>query len=182
MQEKKTDIIILRGAPGSGKSQTAKSLSQFFPKGVKLEVDTIRQMVISVDWENQEEHINMLQASTGLVYNFLKLGFNPVIVVDTFSGDKINRYLDTLHELDKNLSVKIFGLYVTDEELKRRLELRLNGEFRDFGICKKLNDDVLQIKYKSEFQIDTTGRLPKQTAEIIYGRIVAKIKPAANKS
>jgi uridine kinase len=30
MQEKKTDIIIIRGCPGSGKSQTAKSLSQVF--------------------------------------------------------------------------------------------------------------------------------------------------------
>ena len=72
MQEK-TDIIIIRGAPGSGKSQTAKSLSQVFPKGVRLEVDTIRQMVISVDWKNQQEHIDMLQASTKLVYEFLQL-------------------------------------------------------------------------------------------------------------
>lgn len=181
MQNGKPDIIILRGAPASGKSQTAKSLSQIFPKGVRLEVDTIRQMVISVDWQNQEEHINMLQISAGLVYDFLNLGFYPIIVIDTFSGDKINKYLDTLHQLDKDLKVKVFGLYVTDDELIRRLELRSNGEFRDFSICKKLNDDVLKIKYKSEFQIDTTGLLPKQTAGIIYGRIIEKIKPAPHR-
>lgn len=165
------DIIIFRGAPGSGKSQTAKSLSQFFPKGVRLEVDTIRQMVISVDWKNQQEHINMLQVSTGLVNDFLKLGFKPVIVVDTFSGDKINKYLGTLYQLNKDLSIKIFGLFTTDDELKRRLELRSKGEFRDFAICKKLNDDTLKIKYDSEFQIDTTGLLPVQMAEIIYERL-----------
>jgi predicted PilT family ATPase len=37
------DIIIIRGAPGSGKSQTAKSLSKYYPKGERLEVDSIRK-------------------------------------------------------------------------------------------------------------------------------------------
>ncbi len=171
MLTEKTDIIIIRGCPVSGKSQTAKSLSQSFPKGVRLEVDTLRQMVISVDWKNQQEHINLLQVSTGLVHDFLKLGFSPVIVVDTFSGDKINKYLDALYQLDTDLSIRIFGLFTTDDELRRRLDLRTNEEFRDFGICKRLNDDIIKIKYVAEFQIETTGLLPKQTAEIIYRKI-----------
>lgn len=171
MTEKKVDVIILRGAPASGKSQTAKSLSKFFPKGVRLEVDTLRKMVISVDWTNQQEHVNMLQASTGLVLDFLKLGFSPVIVVDTFSGDKINRYLDALYQSDKDLSIQIFGLFTNDYELARRLELRSNDEFRDFAICKRLNDDVIKIKCDMEFQVDTTELLSKQTAEIIFGQL-----------
>ncbi len=171
MRGEKVDIIILRGAPGSGKSQAAKSLTQFFPKGVKLEVDILRQMVISVNWKNQKEHINLLQVSTGLVYDFLKLGFTPVIVVDTFSGDKIIKYLESLYQLDKTLSIKLFGLYVTDEELKRRLDLRSDPEFRDFGICKRLNDDLLKIKYREEYQIDTTGFLPQQIAELIFNEL-----------
>lgn len=171
LMQEKTDIIIIRGAPGSGKSQTAKSLSQFFPKGVRLEVDTIRQMVISVDWKNQQEHIDMLQASTKLVFDFLQFAYSPVIVVDTFSGDKINKYLDTLYQLDKDLSIKIFGLYTTDDELKRRLDLRTSAEFKDFPICKRLNDDVRKWKHDSEYQVDTTGLSPTQTAEKIYGQI-----------
>ena len=167
----KTDIIIIRGAPGSGKSQAAKRLSEFFPKGVRMEVDTIRKMVISVDWKNQQEHIDMLQASAKLVFGFLHFDFSPVIVIDTFSGDKINRYLETLYRHDENLSIKIFGLYTTDEELKRRLDLRTSPEFKDFPICKRLNDDVLKWKHNSEFQVDTTGLSPAQTAERIYGHI-----------
>ena len=170
MQDK-TDIIIIRGAPGSGKSQAAKSLSQLFPEGVRMEVDTIRQMVISVDWKNQQEHIDMLRASTKLLYEFLQLKFRPVIVVDTFSGDKIKGFLDTLGELDEKLSIKIFGLVTTDDELRRRLELRKNDEFRDFGICKKLNDDVLKWKHEMEYQVDTTGLTPKQTSAKIYEQI-----------
>jgi guanylate kinase len=172
MHDEKTDIIILRGAPASGKSQTAKKISESFPKGIRLEVDTLRQMVISVDWKNQEEHTNMLQVSTGLVDNFLKLGFSPVIVIDTFSGDKINKYLETLYQLNNSLSIKIFGLFTTDDELRKRLELRKNEEFRDFGICKQLNDDVIKIKHDKEFQIDTTKLSAVQTAEIIYRQII----------
>lgn len=171
MQATKIDIIILRGCPASGKSQTAKSLSLSFPKGVRLEVDTLRQMVISVDWKNQQEHINMLQVSTGLVHDFLTLDFSPIIVVDTFSGDKINKYLETLYELDNALSIKIFGLFTTDNELKRRLDLRTNAEFKDFQICKQLNDDVIKWKHENEFQVDTTGLSPTETAEKIYGQI-----------
>ena len=170
MQEK-TDIIILRGSPGSGKSQTAKSLSKLFPKGVRMEVDTIRQMIISVDWKNQQEHIDMLHASTKLVFEFLQFGFSPIIIVDTFSGDKIKRYLETLYSLDEKLKIKIIGLYTTDEELKNRLDKRTNEEFRDFPICKKLNDDVLKWKHDNEFQINTTGLTPAHTAEKIYGQI-----------
>jgi hypothetical protein len=129
-------------------------------------------MVISVDWTNQQEHINLLQVSTGLVIDFLKLGFSPVIVIDTFSGDKINKYLDTLYQSNNDLSIKIFGLFTTDDELKRRLELRKEDEFRDFGVCRLLNDNVKNIKYDTEFQIDTTGLLATQTAEIIYGEII----------
>ncbi len=171
MRDKKIDIIILRGCPASGKSQTAKSLSHYFPKGIRLEVDTLRHMVISVDWKDQQEHINLLQISTGLVHDFLRLGFSPVIVVDTFSGDKINKYLDTLNQLDKELSIKIFGLFTTDTELKRRLDLRKDEEFKDFPICKKLNEDLLKWKHYSEYQIDTTSLSPTQTADKIYGQI-----------
>lgn len=166
------DILILKGAPASGKSQTAKSLMQYFPKGAKVEVDTLRQMVIAVDWTSQDEHINVLQVSARLVHDFIRLGFKPVIVVDTFSWDKITKYLETLNQFDRPLTINIFGLYVTEEVLKNRLALRSNGEFNDFGICKKLNDDVLRMKHKQEYQIDTSSLLPTQTAEKIF-RIIS---------
>jgi broad-specificity NMP kinase len=166
------DIIIIRGAPGAGKSETAKCLSRFFPNGVRTEVDTIRQMAISVDWTNQEEHISMLRASARLVIEFLRLGFNPAIVVDTLSGDKFNQFLRDIHDFDSNAKVQMFGLFTSDLELARRLELRPDWKFKDYPICKKLNDDVLKIKHPSEIQIDTTGRTPIETAGIIYNHLL----------
>ncbi|MGP8217616.1 MAG: AAA family ATPase [Bacteroidia bacterium] len=170
MKGAEKDILIIRGAPGAGKSQVAKSLSELFPKGIRLEVDTLRSMVISVDWTNQIEHINLLHISSKLAYDFIQSGFSPVIVVDTFSGDKIQKYVTDLYQLDKGLSIKIFGLYATEEELKRRIELRKHEEFRDFKICKRLNEETLKFKHENEYQIDTTGKSPEYIANIIYLR------------
>ncbi len=167
------DVLILRGAPASGKSQTAKSLTTFFPKGVKIEVDNLRNMVISPDWKNQAEHINVLNLSKKLVIEFLALGFKPVILIDTFSGDKLQKYHKDLEDLNPHLSIKVFGLFVSEEELKRRVEARVAEEFKDFNICKKLNSDVLKFKYNSEFQINTTGLLPLDTAKIIYDHSIS---------
>lgn len=174
MQTVQIDIIIIRGAPGAGKSLTAKSLTKYFPKGVRIEVDNIRSMVISVEWTNQEEHIMILDLSTKLVNDFRKLGLSPVIVVDTFSGDKVKRFINHLMELDETLSIRVFGLFTSESELEKRINARNNREFKDLNICKKLNTDILKFKYDNELQINTTGMLPDDTARIIYEHIQYK--------
>jgi len=83
-----TDVIIIKGAPGSGKSETANILSAHFTKGVKIEVDYLRGMIISVDWENLEEHLNSLKVAANLTLDFLKFNYKPIIVIDTFSMGK----------------------------------------------------------------------------------------------
>lgn len=168
MTDNSPDIIIIKGAPGSGKSTTAKELSKLFPKGVRIEVDTIRQMVISVDWKNQEEHIKVLDISIGMIRDFLRHNFAPVILVDTFSGNKIKKYLETLNNFKEKYSIKIFGLFVSEDELKQRVELRSEDQFRDFEICRKLNSDVTKFKTEGEILIDTTKMKPSQTAEMIW--------------
>jgi hypothetical protein len=162
-----SDIIILRGAPASGKSQTAKCLSKYFSTGVRLEIDTLRSMVISVNWINQDEHVNILKLSINLVHGFIKLGFRPVIVVDTFSSGKLSNYLDDLHKIDINASVRIFGLFASENEIHRRVQLRKTSEFRDFDICRQLNNEVMHKIYAGEYQIDTTGLMAKDTASLI---------------
>lgn len=172
MSTNKIDILIIRGAPASGKSQTAKSLTKYFPKGVRMEIDNLRSMVISVDWTNQSEHINILNLSTRLVNDFLQLGFSPVIIIDTFSGDKIVNYHKMLKSINNELIIETFGLYTNEEKLKIRLDMREDNFFKDFSICKKLNADTVKFKFENEIQIDTTDLISDNTAKKIYEEIM----------
>lgn len=162
------DVVTIRGAPGTGKTETSKCLAHFFPKGVRLEVDTLRFMVINSDWTNQAEHINILNLSTNLVAGFLDLGFRPVIVVDTFSGDKLTGFLAKLRSLDENMDVHCFAMVVAAEALKARVERRPADHYKDIEVCQKLNSDTVKHLQSFEQLIDNTELTPEQTAEAIY--------------
>jgi len=164
------DVIIIRGAPGSGKSKAAKALARHFPKGARIEVDSLRRMVISVDWTNQAEHINMLSICTSLVTKFLALGYRPVILVDTFSGNKLKRWLRQLHSLDSTLKVQSFALIAAPEVLRSRVENREADGFKDVAVCQKLNSDVVKCLLPFEQLIDTTELTPEQTVSAILSR------------
>src|SRR5207248_4837097 len=158
------DVVVLRGAPGVGKSSVAKCLAWQFPGGARVEVDLLRKMVISVNWKNQEEHILMLEAAAGFANDLAGFGFRPVIVIDTFSGDKLTRFLDVLRSLHAARTVRAFALHAEDEQLRSRLALRPADEFKDFTISRKLNRDVLRLRYPGELLIDTTSRLAQGVA------------------
>lgn len=159
------DIIVIRGAPGAGKSQAAKCMESFFPKGVKIEVDVLRKFVISVDWTNQQEHKSLLLIAAGLAHEFRSLGFAPVIVVDTFSGDKVNGFLAALQNLGGDLKIGQFALYASEDVLKERLDKRSGDEFRAFAISQKLNADVLKSPTDGAWRIDTSQLTPREAAE-----------------
>ncbi len=170
------DVIIIRGAPGVGKSTLAKALASHFPKGVRLEVDTLRSMVISVDWTNQQEHENLLLVAARLTGQFLGLGYRPVIVVDTFSGDKVKPFLDALNESRPGLQVKTFALHASPEMLAQRLSARPEDQFKDITVSKKLNSDVLKIRRTDDTLLDTSHASAQQLSETV---IIGLNKPSA---
>lgn len=163
------DVIIIRGAPGSGKSHTAKCLAKHFRGGVRKEVDTLRAMVIAVDWTNQAEHRSMLSLSTRVVVEFIRRGFRPVMVVDTLGGNKLAKFLVELRSLDECLDVRAFALVTAPEVLRARVEARPADHFKDIDICEKQNADIAKHLQPSEHLVDNTALTPEETAEAITG-------------
>ena len=150
------DLILLKGAPGVGKSTAAKLLAQHFPSGVRVEVDTLRQMVISVDWTNQAEHRKLLTLSAQLAAGFLRCGFAPVILVDTFSGDKIDGFLTEFHAQCPSKRVCVVVLHASEDVLRERLSNREEGAFQDVGISMRINHDSVRDARPYEMVLDTS--------------------------
>jgi predicted kinase len=161
------DVIVICGAPGVGKSQTAKCLATRLGKGVRIEVDALRAMVIPVEWTNQAEHVGVLSLASGLVAGFLKLGHRPVIVVDTFSGDKLVAFLRELRSQQAELEAGVFALVATPEVLRVRVKGRPRDQFNDIDICEKLNADVVKHLQPGEHLIDNSSLTPQKTADLI---------------
>lgn len=161
------DLILLKGAPGVGKSTAAKLLASHFPSGVRVEVDTLRQMVISVDWTNQAEHQSVLKLSAKLAAGFIHSGQSPVILVDTFSGDKIDGFLATFRQESPESRVFVAVLHASDEVLRQRITDRDGNAFRDFPIAMRINHESIAGAQSFESVIDTTSLVPTGVADAI---------------
>lgn len=165
------DLILLKGAPGVGKSTTAKLLAHHCPSGVRIEVDTLRQMVISVDWTNQAEHRSLLRLSAKLAAGFLYSGCSPVILVDTFSGDKIEGFRAAFRAECPQSRVFVAVLHATDDVLRQRLASREGEAFRDITIAMRINQESVKGAQPFETLIDTSSLVPPEVANAILAAI-----------
>lgn len=161
------DVIIIRGAPGSGKSQTGKLLASRLERGARVEVDALRSMLFPVEWTNQGEHVSVLTIASRVVADFVKLGHRPVIVIDTFSGDKVVRFLRELRDLHRSIEVRVFALYVAPAVLRARIEQRPASGFRDLDICMTQNADVLRYLQPFEQLVDSSSLTPEETVRTV---------------
>ena len=100
-----------------------------------------------------------------------------MIVVDTFSGNKLNQFLAELHALDSSLEVRAFALVTAPEVLRVRVENRSADQFKDIGISLKLNSDVMKHQQPIEQVVDNTALMPEETAEVILEQCVGVLSP-----
>ncbi|MCA9289444.1 MAG: AAA family ATPase [Phycisphaerales bacterium] len=161
------DLILLKGAPGVGKSTTAKLLAQHLPSGVRVEVDTLRQMVVSVDWTNQAEHRSLLALSAQLAAGFLRTGFAPVILVDTFSGDKIDGFLDAFRSESPLSRVLVAVLHASEGVLRGRVRNRDADGFSNIDIALRINQEVVRDVRPFEMLLDSSDLAPADVAATI---------------
>ena len=161
------DVIVIRGAPGAGKSEAAKCLAARLGRGARVEVDTLRSMIVPVTWTDQGEHIAVLALAGSVVSGFLRMGHRPVIVVDTFSGDKLGKFLEDLGTANPGATVRSFSLAPNRSALRARVEHRPDGEYKDLRVCEKLNEDVVRRLIPGELLIDNSNMTPEESVDVI---------------
>ena len=161
------DLILLKGAPGVGKSSAARELAGLLASGVRVEVDELRRMVVAVNWTDQTEHRKLLELGAQLAAGYIRLGFAPVILVDTFSGDKIDGFLESFRKFTTEGRIFVAVLHAPDDVLRSRVEAREEGGFRDLAISTRLNLEAVRDARPFEGLIDTNARSPTEVAKAI---------------
>lgn len=158
------DLIIIRGAPGVGKSSVGILLSQYYKDGVTIEIDEVRRMINSVTWTNTREHLNAIEATKALVISFLQSKYAPVIVIDTLSHGTIKMIIDNI---PFKTTCKTISLIATDEKIRERI-IKRNAGFIDCETSFKVNTAIINEALENDLLIDTTNL----TATEIFEKII----------
>lgn len=131
-------VIVIHGAPGSGKSSTAvllhkKLRSPWFEFGWIPEFRNLNPHT-EISWE-QETEISFENLIL-VVKNYIRHGFKNIIITDINFDSQILR----LPEVFDGLEYKLFTLYADDDTLKNRILTRNNGNtFCDWESSLKTN-------------------------------------------
>jgi chloramphenicol 3-O-phosphotransferase len=165
------NVILLKGAPGVGKSSAARLLAKQFPAGVRIEIDDLRNMVVHPQWTNQLEHRKVLGLGARLASGFITQGFGPVVLIDTFSGDKLRDFLSTLRDSHSDVYPFIAGLHASDDVLRHRIANRDAGGFRDYDVSLRINREVAADPASVDILLDTSLLTPKDVADTLLHAI-----------
>ena len=74
-------VLLLRGAPGVGKSTVGRLLAGLLGDGAICEVDRFRAMFAGVDWGSRQQHEMALRAAIAACRSLLEDGVSPVVAV-----------------------------------------------------------------------------------------------------
>jgi predicted kinase len=153
------EVLLVRGAPGVGKSAVVSELKQHIPDGAVIEVDTIRQMLARPRNTDRAQHVAALELAWVLARAFLAQGVCPVVVVDTFTSRKLSAFVASVDR-----PYRIVSLYAEPEALRIRLLQRGISQRDQLESAAMHNTEIASQRYPNEKCIDTTSRDPQSVA------------------
>lgn len=164
------DLILVRGAPGVGKTTLAKRLRAHFPKGITMEVDSFKGMVNLLDWKDTTQYNHILEAVAMTCRSYLDNGYAPVIIIDTLSAETLEDFMAILKKSLLEPSCLIITLVCDPEVLEQRIHGRKNG-FSLIEPSLAVNDDMRTYRVFDEFLVDTTAGSPDEVLALVLARI-----------
>jgi adenylate kinase family enzyme len=164
------DVVLIRGAPGAGKSTLGRRLRKVLTAAAVVEVDDLRAMLTQVDWTSRCHHDQALAGAFALVGGFLRAGLRPIVLIDTLSRSRhaqVRAWLEREGHRYHSIS-----LWVEPSTLRARLEQRESG-FREWEPSAVLNAEVLDTRWPHETLIDVSALGPDAVAELVLRHLTA---------
>lgn len=131
-------VIVLRGAPGTGKSSVARRLVNGADGGAVVEVDHIRRMIHGLSWEDDKLHFDAILAAAAAARAFIARGIKPIVFVDTLGYGRLEFALAAL----QSPTARVYSLVCHDPFLSLRLLRRISG-YRNIRNARKFNSHIL---------------------------------------
>ena len=165
------DLILIAGAPGSGKTTVAKLL-QAELGSVFLDFGRLREPHLKEDWSDgsDEEEAMAFENLVFVLRNYIRHGYENVIVTDL--KERRVQEFPALFADDRLLIATL--VLRDDEELRRRVGLpERDSGFRDEEAAVAWNRAILdRPRLRGEQKIDNTARKPGRAA----ARILSLVK------
>ena len=158
-------IIIINGAPGSGKSKTAELLSKSLPKSAWVDGDWMLRSNLS----DPEEKLRLFryQNIANLTKSYINIGCDFVIISFVYVGPiGLSDQINLLKTLDK---IIVFNL-ITNEKSLRERHNNDSYEREDIEESIKLNERIRKIEGVE--MIDNSEKTIEETIQIIINRAI----------
>lgn len=158
-------VVLLRGAPGVGKSAVAAVLEARGLVRTIVEVDTVRRMIVGVDWSDRLQHDAALAAGARAAAQLAVTGLSPVLLIDCFGRDLAQRAVGILEE--GGAVATAVTLWAQPDALRARLSQRVD-DYENSELALLIN---AEMGAGAGSFIDTTARTPDEVADQVWDHI-----------
>jgi dephospho-CoA kinase len=159
------DIIVISGAPGSGKTTIVLLLKEKL-QSPYIDFGWLREFHLDREWKNASENEEKMSFENlvSILNNYIKNGYKNVIVTD-LTDSKVQ---DIPKIFEKNDYI-IFSLTIaTDAELQKRVLGERDSGFKNVEAAIRWNNDLKRRQLlPNEYKIDNSHNDPKRTVEEI---------------
>jgi len=160
-------LIIISGAPGSGKTTITNLLSQKLNFPPMIDFGEIRNFHLDREWKrvSKKEEKMSFENLVFIIKNYKKYSYKNIII-----NDLEDCRIQQIPKLFSKIKYVIISLIMEDnKELEKRvLDIKRDSGFRNVKKAIEWNKKLKKRKLlKNEFRIDNTHNKPKETIKEI---------------